>query len=170
MNEESTSRRRFERAVVNVLPHRATAAPDPPSYGPFCSAPFLFDEFVALRDEPDGPFCLTKTLAIAATTITVHHFGCSAPNGAFVLSRAKFLPCWHLPNSNDVNLAPTAPPNTIAHAGSIDIDSPQQLLVTHSSLFTSVNKPRAKSRRVIQPKVGAFLDSPTTLLGRRNRT
>ena len=107
MNEESTSRR-FERAVVNILPCRATAVPDPPSYDPFYSAPFLLDEFVAVRDEPDGPFYLAKTLAIAATTITVHYRGCSTPNGAFVLSRAKFLPCWHLPDSNDVVLAPTA--------------------------------------------------------------
>ena len=152
MNEESTSRR-FERAVVNILPCRATAVPDPPSYDPFYSAPFLLDEFIAARDEPDGPFYLAKTLAIATTTITVHYYGCSAPNGAIVLSRAKFLPCWHLSDSNDVVLAPTAPPNTIAHTGSIDIDSLQQLLVARSLLLTSVNKLRAKSRRVIQPKV-----------------
>jgi hypothetical protein len=140
MNEESTSRR-FERAVVNILPHRATAVPDPPSCDPFYSTPFLLGELFA------------KTLAIAATTITVHHCGCSALKGAFVLSRTKFLPCWHLPNSNDAVLAPTAPqPNAIARTGSIDVDSPQQLLVTRSSLFASVNKPRAKSRRVIQPK------------------
>ena len=152
MNEEPTSRR-FERAVVNILPRRATAVPDPPSHDPFYSAPFLHDEFVAVRDEPDGPFYLAKTLRINATAIEVHYHGCSTPNGAFVLSRAKFLPCWHLPGSNDVVLAPTAPPNTIAHTGSIDIDSLQQLLVARGLLFTSVNKLRAKSRRVIQPKV-----------------
>jgi len=118
------------------------------------TAPRSQDEFVAVRDEPDGPFYLAKTLRINATTTEVHHCGCSTtPNGAFVLSRAKFLPCWHLPGSNDVVLALAAPNNTVAHTGSIDIDSLQQLLVARSLLFTSARKLRAKSRRVLEPKV-----------------
>jgi hypothetical protein len=100
VREESTNRR-FERAVVNILPCRASEAPTPPTYGPFYSAPFVTDELVAARDEVDGPFYLARTISIAATSITVHYLGCRTPG----ISRAKFVPAWHLPGSDSIALA-----------------------------------------------------------------
>jgi hypothetical protein len=143
MNEDSTGRR-FERAVLNILPYRATTAPPPPSFDPFYSKPFVLGELVAVRDEPDGPFYVTKTLEITATTTRVHYLGSTSPS----LSRAKFLPCWHRPNDDVIRRS-----NMVAHEGILDIDALQQLLVARELLLTSQSKLRAKSQRVLAPFV-----------------
>jgi hypothetical protein len=54
MNENSTGRR-FERAVLNILPYRASKAPLPPSYDPFYSKPFGIGEIVANRNSAQNP-------------------------------------------------------------------------------------------------------------------
>jgi hypothetical protein len=122
VREESTNRR-FERAVVNILPYRASEAPTLPTYDPFYSAPFATDELVAARDEVDGPFYLARTISIAATSVTVHYFGCRNPD----ISRAKFLPAWHLPGNDSIALAAAAPSNMVAHEGILEIDSLDEL-------------------------------------------
>ena len=146
MNEDSTGRR-FERAVLNILPYRASKAPLPPSYDPFYSKPFAIGEIVAVRDEPDGPFYVAKTLAITETTIQVHYFGSENPD----LSRAKFLPCWHMPNNDIIRRSISKPHQMIAYEGTLDIDSLQQLLVARELLLTSQSKLRAKSQRILAP-------------------
>ena len=86
---ELSTRRRFERALVNILPYRASTAAQPPTYDPFYSSPFTDDEIVAVRDEPNGPFYLARTISIVSTMITVHCFWSISRD----LGRAKFLPC-----------------------------------------------------------------------------
>ena len=148
VREESTNRR-FERAVVNILPYRASAAPTPPTYDPFYSAPFVTDELVAVRDEVDGPFYLARTISIAATSITVHYFGCRNPD----ISRAKFLPAWHLPGNDLIALAAAAPSDMVAYEGILEIDSLDELLVARNLLLTTQNKLRAKSQKALAPKM-----------------
>jgi hypothetical protein len=146
---ELSTRRRFERAVVNILPYRASTAALPPTYDPFYSAPFLADEYIAVRDEPEGPFYLAKTVDILATTISVHYFGCTNPD----ISRAKFLPCWHLPNDDQIQRPAIQPPNHIPYTGTLEIDSLDVLLVARGLLLTTANKLRVKSQRLLAPKL-----------------
>ena len=148
VREESTNRR-FERAIVNILPYRASEAPTPPTYDPFYSAPFVTDELVAARDEVDGPFYLARTISIAATSITVHYFGCRNPD----ISRAKFLPAWHLPGNGSIALAAAAPSNMVACEGVLEIGSLDELLVARNLLLTTQNKLRAKSQKALAPKM-----------------
>jgi transposase InsO family protein len=61
---EISTRRRFERALVNILPYKATTAPQPPSFDPFYSAALNTGEFVAARGEPEGPFYIAKVTAV----------------------------------------------------------------------------------------------------------
>jgi hypothetical protein len=144
MTEESTNRR-FERAVVNMLPYRASTAALPPTYDPFYSAPFQLNEMIAVRDEPNGPFYVAKAVAIAATTITVHYFGCTTQD----IKRAKFLPGWHMPNSNDVVLAALSPDRHVPHSGILEIDSLDQLLVARGLLLTQSTLLRVISQRLL---------------------
>jgi hypothetical protein len=77
---ECSTRQRFERALVNILPYKATAAPLPPSFDPACSTPLIVDEFIAVRDEPDGPFYIAKVKTVTATTVTAHYYGPTNPD------------------------------------------------------------------------------------------
>jgi hypothetical protein len=144
MTEESTNRR-FERAVVNTLPHRASTPAFPPTYDPFYSAPFQLNEMIAVRDEPNGPFYVAKAIAIAATTITVHYFGCTTQD----IKEAKFLPGWHLPNSNDVILAALCPDRNVPCSGILEIGSLDQPLVARGLLLTQSSLLRVISQRLI---------------------
>jgi hypothetical protein len=146
---EIATRRRFERAPVNILPHNATSAPAPPSFDSFYSAPFFNDEFIAVRDEPDGPFYVAKATAVAVATIAVHYHGSTNPD----TSRAKFLPCWHLPGTDSIRRSALNPENMIPHSGSLDINSLDVLLVARGLLFAATAKLRVKSQRLLAPQL-----------------
>jgi len=146
---ELATRRRFERALVNVLPYNASSAPAPPSFDPFYSAPFFNDEFIAVRDEPDGPFYVAKVTAVTEATIAVHYYGSTNPD----ISRAKFLPCWHMPGSDLMRRSTLNPANMIPYSGSLDINSLDVLLVARGLLFTTTAKLRVKSQRILAPQL-----------------
>ena len=149
MREISTSRR-FERSLVNILPYKASTAPKPPSFDPFYSTPLLAHEIIAIRDEPEGPIFVARVTAVAETAIAVHYLG-STHND---LTRAKFLPCWHPPNTDLIRRSALQPPNMMPYTSDIDIDSLDVLLVTRGLLLTTTDKLRAKSQRLLAP----FLD------------
>ena len=145
--EECSTRRRFERALVNILPYKATSAPLPPSFDPAYSTPLIVDEFIAIRDEPDGPFYIAKVKTVTDTTISVHYYGSTNPD----VSKAKFLPCWHLPNNDVMRRQILPPPNHIPYSGELEIASLDVLLVARGLLMTASNRLRAKSHRLITP-------------------
>jgi hypothetical protein len=82
---------------------------------------------------------------------TAHYLG-STHND---LTRAKFLPCWHPPNTDVIRRSALQPPNMVPYTSDIDIeDSLDVLLVTRGLLLTTTEKLRAKSQRLLAP----FLD------------
>jgi hypothetical protein len=145
--QECSTRRRFERALVNILPYKATSAPLPPSFDPAYSTPLIVDEFIAVRDEPDGPFYIAKVKTVTDTTISVHYYGSTNPD----VSKAKFLPCWHLPNNDLMRRQLLQPPNHLPYSGDLEIASLDVLLVARGLLMTASNRLRAKSHRLITP-------------------
>ena len=103
---------------------------------------------IAVRDELSGPFYVAKAVAIAATTITVHYFGCTTQD----IKRAKFLPGWHVPNSNNVVLAALCPDRHVPCSGILEIDSLDQLLVARGLLLTQSSLLRVISQRLLAPQ------------------
>ena len=57
---DDTSKRRYERVLSNLLPYGAKKAKTNANaaFSPYYSDPFVQDEFLAVRDEPGGPFIL----------------------------------------------------------------------------------------------------------------
>jgi hypothetical protein len=146
---EISTRRRFERALVNILPYKATTTgtPRPPSSDPAYSDPLTVDEFIAVRDEPDGPFYIALVKSVTATIATVHYYGSVNPD----LPKAKFLPCWHLPNNDLMRRQLLQPPNHVPCSGELEIASLDVLLVARGLLMTASNRLRAKSHRALTP-------------------
>jgi hypothetical protein len=137
---EDSSDRRFERTVLNVLPHRAT---------PFYSDPFTIDEIIAVRDDPDSPFYIAKATAINATFISVHYYGCTTRD----TRRAVFRAGWHLPGSNDVTIAVAPLPNQVPYTGRIELDSLREPLVARNLAFAAASRLRRKSQLAIAPHI-----------------
>ena len=100
---------------------------------------------IAVRDEPNGPFYIASTLAIAPTTITVHYYGCITQD----IKRAKFKPGWHLPNVHDITLAAACPDQNTPYTGILEIDSLDQLLVARGILLTASSRLRVVSQRLL---------------------
>jgi hypothetical protein len=151
MTEDPTSRN-FERAITNILPHRATPARSGPLFDPAHSDPFVLNEIIAVRDEPDSPCYVAVVTAIAADHISAKCCGCTTTD----LSRATFRPGWHLPNDNAILLANHAPPNLVACAGTLQFNALRDLLVARNLKFTQSNRLRKKSQRALN-------DSPAGL-------
>jgi hypothetical protein len=151
MTENSTSRN-FERAVTNILPHRATSARSGPLFDPAHSDPFVLQELIAVRDEPDSPFYVAAVTAIAADHISVNHYGCTTSD----LSRAVFRPGWHLPNDNAILLAEQAPPPLVAYTGTLQFNASRDLLVARNLELAQSKRLRKKPQRVLN-------DSPADL-------
>ena len=151
MTDDPTSRN-FERAVANILPCRATSARSGPLFDPAHSDPFVHDELIAVRDEPDSPCYVAVVTAIAADHISVQYYGCTTAD----LARAIFRPGWHLPNDNAIQLADQAPPNLIAYTGTLQFNALRDLLVARNLELTQSKRLRKKSQRALN-------DSPADL-------
>ena len=151
MTEDSTSRK-FERAVTNILPYRAVSTRSGPIFDPAHSDPFVPNELIAVRDEPDSPCYVALVTAIAADHITVHYHGCTSAD----LARAIFRPGWHLPNDNVIQLSDLAPPNLIPYTGVLQFNALRDLLVARNLELTQSNRLRRKSQRALN-------DSPAEL-------
>jgi hypothetical protein len=148
MREVST-RRRFERALVNILPCKAATAPKQPSFDPACSDPLTVDEFIAVRDEPDGPFYIALVKSVTTTAVAAHYYGPVNPD----LPKANFLllPCWHLPNNDLTRRQLLQPPQNVPCSGELEVASLDMLLVARGLLMTASNRLRVKSQRLITP-------------------
>ena len=69
-----------------------------------------------------------------------------------MIDRAVFKPCWHLPGSNDIELASNPPSDAhLRYSGQMAFDSLRNLLVARNLEFTTSRKLRKKSQRLIAP-------------------
>ncbi len=89
---DDTTKRRYERVIANILPYHAKRAKTNADAGfsEVYSEPFVIEEFIAVRDEPHGPFFVALVTAITAKLLRVHYYG----THNIVLATAVFKPCW----------------------------------------------------------------------------
>jgi hypothetical protein len=77
---DDTTKHRYERVIANILPYKAARAKKnaDASFSQTYSAPFSVGEFIAIRDEPTGPYyvALVQTVTakcIAPRAVLWHH-------------------------------------------------------------------------------------------------
>jgi hypothetical protein len=139
--------REFERAVSNLLPWKATSAKKArnAAYDPETSAPFVVNEFIAVRDDPASWFYIARVTSVTSEVVIVHYYG-SRTND---LKKAKFLPGWHLSTQNKIRLAPNLPQHHIRYTGVLDLTSINSLLVARNLGLTSTSTLTSKARRML---------------------
>ncbi len=65
----------------------------------------MIGEFIAVHDEPHGPFYVALVTAITAKLLRVHNYG----TYNIVLATAVFKPCWNEVNGSDIVLQTDCP-------------------------------------------------------------
>ncbi len=78
VDDDDESQRRYERVISGLLPYRAekpkgNAAAQ--QFNEVYSTPFEEYEFIAVRDDPKGPFYLAEIMEVSAKSITVQYYG-----------------------------------------------------------------------------------------------
>ncbi len=152
---DDSSKRRYERVLSNLLPYRAKKAKPnaDANFSPLYSDPFLEDEFIAIRDEPNGPFYIAQVLMLTDKTITVHYYGCTE----IALASAVFKPCWHEVGGDQMILDFDCPMNEDEHPqfvdynGTLDLSDLHTVLVARKLEFTRAHKLRFRSLRALAP-------------------
>jgi hypothetical protein len=97
---DDSTKRRYERVISNLLPYRAVKAKTnaDAAYNQQYSEPFAVGEFIAIRDEPTGPFYVARVESLLDKTISVHYYGCTG----IVLDTVIFKPCWHRVDDTEI--------------------------------------------------------------------
>jgi hypothetical protein len=153
---DDVTHRRYERVIANLLPYRAEKAKAyaNASYNQQYSEPFTVGEFIALRDDPTGPFYLAKVESPLARTVTVHYYGCTG----MMLDTAIFKPCWHRVDGNEIVLSwvcaggvVNGRPTVVPYSGTLDLRGIHTFLVARNLKFTKTGKLRFKSVRALAP-------------------
>jgi hypothetical protein len=154
---DDTTKRRYERVVSNLSRYRAEKATINSSaqFNQRYSAQFAEDEFIAIRDEPSGPFYLAQILFVTDTHITVHYYGCTQ----VVLASAIFKPCWHEVGGDEMILALDCPEDTeddppirfVDYNGTIALKDIESVLVARHLGLTKGNKLRFRSLHALAP-------------------
>ncbi len=121
---DDTSKRRYERVLSNLLPYRATKAKTnaDANFSLQYSDSFVEDEFLAVRDEPGGPFYLARVTFVTDKYITVHYYGCTE----IALASAVFKPCWHEVGGDQMILDFDCPENEDKHPQFVDYNGTLQ--------------------------------------------
>jgi hypothetical protein len=98
-----TTKHRYERVISNILSYKASRAKTnaDASFNQVYSAPFVIGEFIAIRDEPTGPFYVALVQRATAKVIRVHYHG----TANVVLANAVFKPCWNHKDGEDIILS-----------------------------------------------------------------
>ena len=86
-------------------------------------------------------------IRVSTLQISVQYFGCTSHD----MSKAVFRPAWHIDGSDEMKLAMVQPLRTIPYTGTILKDSLSDLLVARNLEFTSTNRLRRKSQRILFP-------------------
>jgi hypothetical protein len=99
---DDTTKRRYERVISNILPFCTTKAKMSANgnFNEIYSHPFVVGEFIAVRDEPKGPFYIALVKEVCPAQIRVHYYGTTG----VVLAKAVLKPCWHEVGGNDIIL------------------------------------------------------------------
>jgi hypothetical protein len=153
---DDASHRRYERVLANLLPYRAQKA-KPNANATFIepySTPFASGEFIAVRDDPTGPFYVARVELVSPKAVTLHYYGTTG----MILANAIFLPCWHEVNGNEILMSWTCPEfenhgrhNFSEYQGEIDLADIHTVLVARHIEFTKVGKLRFRSARALAP-------------------
>jgi hypothetical protein len=147
-----TTKRRYERVIANILPYKATRAKRNAdgSFSQTYSAPFAVGEFIAIRDEPTGPFYVALVQTVTAKVIRVQYYGTTA----IVLADAMFKPCWDDKNSDEILLQWDLPDSNdalhqqfVPYTGEIDLKDVHTVLVARQLEFTKAGKLRFRALR-----------------------
>jgi hypothetical protein len=90
---DDTTKRRYERVISNISRYRADKPKSNANaqYNQLYSQEFLSGEFIAIRDDVNGPFYLAQIVTVTPFDIMLHYYGCAD----VVLASAVFKPCWH---------------------------------------------------------------------------
>jgi hypothetical protein len=96
-----------------------------------------------------GRFYLAKVTSVTPTVIIIHYYGCRSDD----LKKAKFLPGWHFPTQDYIQLSPNKPTRCIRYSGVLDLNAMDTLLVARDLGLTavSVSTLNSKSRRLLMP-------------------
>ncbi len=153
---DDVMQRRYERVVSNLLPYRADKAKTnaDASYNQQYSEPFAVGEFIALRDDPTGPFYVAKVVSLSNKTVTVHYYGCTG----MILETAIFKPCWHRVDDEEIALnwvcaggVQNGKPTVVPYSGTLNLRDVSTVLVARQLKFTTTGKLRFKSVRALAP-------------------
>ncbi len=151
---DNTTKRRYERVIANILPFRATKAKTNANakFNEVYSTPFVVGEFIAVRDEPKGPFFIALVDEVTLTQILVLYHGTTG----VVLAEAVFKPCWHEVGGQDIILDWKRPEDTALHqyleyTGEIDLKDIHTVLVARDIQFTKAGKLRFRALRSLAP-------------------
>jgi hypothetical protein len=152
---DDSSKRRYERVISNLLPYRAKKAKTnaDAAFSPYYSDPFQEGEFIAIRDEPAGPFYVAEIMAVDEKSVNLHYYGCTE----VVLAAAIFQPCWHEIASNEIVLGAQCPEpyddiiTFIPYSGNVDLQDIPLVLVSRKLEFTKAHKLRFRSLRALAP-------------------
>jgi hypothetical protein len=153
---DDTTKRRYERVIANILPYKAARAKlnAEASFSQTYSAPFSVGEFIAIRDEPTGPYYVALVQKVTAKCIRVQYYGTTG----IVLADAVFKPCWNDRNSDEIILQWDLPDrndalqkNFVAYTGEIDLKDVHTVLVARQLEFTKAGKLRFRALRSLAP-------------------
>jgi hypothetical protein len=153
---DDVTHRRYERVIANLLPYRAEKAKAnaDAAYNQTYSEPFAVGEFLALRDEPTGPFYVARVDSLVDHTITVHYYGCTG----IVLETAIFKSCWHRVGDDKIALhwvcaggVEDGRPTVVPYSGTLDLRDVVIVLVARHLQFTKTGKLHFKSVRALAP-------------------
>ncbi len=143
--QQSTTRRRYERVISNILPFRATKPKSNASatFSQVYSTPFLVDEFIVVRDDPTGPIYIATVLEVSQKSVHEHYYYYGTTG--IILAETVFKPCWHEPESSDIVLSwdcPSSPdkhpPYFIGYHGEIDLKDINTALMARQLEFTKL--------------------------------
>jgi hypothetical protein len=153
---DDTTKRRYERVISNILPYKAARAKTnaDASFSQVYSAPLLAGEFIAIRDEPTGPFYVALVQTVTKTVLRVHYYGTTS----IILADAVFKPCWNHEYGDEIILQWDPPERTdthqrhfVAYTGAIDLKDVHTVLVARQLEFTKAGKLRFRALRSLAP-------------------
>ncbi len=153
---DDTTKRRYERVVSNILPYKASRAKTnaDASFSQVYSAPFVVGEFIAVRDEPTGPFYIALVQHLTTDSVRVHYYGTTN----IVLANAVFKPCWNHKDGNEIllsenELSPslTQQRQFVPYTGEIDLKDVHTVLVARNLEFTKAGRLRFRALRSLAP-------------------
>jgi hypothetical protein len=148
---DDTTKRRYERVISNISRYRATKPKENANaqYNQLYSQDFLPGEFIAIRDDVNGPFYIAQIDTVNPQDIMLHYYGCTD----VVLASAVFKPCWHEESDDVIHLEWESPDPTrfIPYSGNVDLQDISRVLVARHLEFTKAGKLRFRALRSLAP-------------------